>query len=99
MSEETESELTHTTILISEEQQEWLRESEINLSALVRDIIDDARVREEVDSASILEGVFVDRERYRERAEKIEEVNKELREDLVEALRDSSENRGDGDAD
>ncbi|WP_096391448.1 hypothetical protein [Halopenitus persicus] len=45
--EEQDRHLTHTTITIGTEQKEWLNEEDVNLSALVRDVIDEARRRDD----------------------------------------------------
>lgn len=73
MEDENQS-LTHTTITIRGDQKKWLQNSEANISGLVRDIIDEAIQRDEIDSANILEEILTERRLLESRCETLERL-------------------------
>jgi len=93
--EEQDRHLTHTTITIGVEQKEWLNDSDINLSSLVRGIIDEARQRDDFSAQDLEEHLF-EMETIRTRNEMLEERVDELleehqkeREEIIEEFLDT----------
>lgn len=71
---DSEQELTQTSVTITKEQKDWIDSQPINFSALVRDFVEEARQRDDIDSAAVLEAVFVERGLLESRCETYERI-------------------------
>ncbi|MWV65651.1 hypothetical protein GRS48_12595 [Halorubrum sp. JWXQ-INN 858] len=91
------SDLTTTSIKITEEQKHWIESNRINLSAYVRDVIEASREMDDFDSGAALEAALSERELLQSRCERLEQLLRE--EEAVEDAVIDSARHGAGDDD
>lgn len=63
-----------TKVSLTPEQKEWIDNQPINFSQLVRNLVDETRKNDKIDSATILSGIISERDLLRSRCQKYEEL-------------------------